>query len=391
MRKEDFPVLRKPLIYLDSAATTQKPQHVIDSISSFYENDYATVHRAIYTLAAQATELYNQARSSVARFINAGHEEIIFTKGTTESINLVASSFPFRQGDEIILSELEHHSNIVPWQMAAARHQLTLRVIPLLPTGDLDLGAFESLLSPRTRLVSLAWTANSIGTKHPLQEIIQLAHRKGALVFVDAAQAAAHETIDVKELGADFLAFSSHKCYGPTGIGILYGKKELLEELSPWQGGGDMIEKVSFERTSYNSLPLRLEAGTPAIAEAIGLTAALSYLQEIGLKNIQAHEEELTTYCLEKLRENPAIQIVGQSAKRGPIISFIPVKGHPLDLASWLDIRHICLRSGHLCAQPTLQKLGCSSLLRVSFGLYNSREDIDLFLAALQEGLKKLS
>lgn len=390
MHKEDFPVLQKPLIYLDSAATTQKPRAVIEAISSFYEQDYATVHRAIYPLAENATRLYNEARSSVSSFINASPDEIVFTKGTTESINLVAHAYPFEEGDEIIISELEHHSNIVPWQLAAKRHKLVLKVIPALPSGDLDLEAFQKLLSHRTRLVALAWIANSIGTKHPLSQIIPLAHQAGASVLIDAAQAAAHQKIDVQALDADFLAFSSHKCYGPTGIGVLYGKKALLEQLQPWQGGGDMIETVNFAETSYNSVPLRFEAGTPLIAEAIGFKAALDYLEKIGLDVIQQHEERLTALCLKELSALQGIKIIGSPKERGSIISFIPEKAHPLDLASWLALKGVCLRSGHLCAQPTLQRFGCSSLLRVSFGLYNSPEDIQAFIKHLREGLSKL-
>lgn len=391
MHKEDFPVLSKPIIYLDSAATTQKPRAVIDAISSFYTNDYATVHRAIYALAARSTELYNEARKTVASFIQAQADEIVFTKGTTESINLVAYSFPFQEGDEILISALEHHSNIVPWQMAAKRHKAHLKVIPALPNGDLDLEAYEALLSPRTRLVALAWICNSIGTKHPLEKIIPAAHKAGAKVLIDAAQAASHISINVKYLDCDFLAFSSHKCYGPTGIGVLYGKKALLEELSPWQGGGDMIETVSFAETTYNSPPLRFEAGTPMIAEAIGFKAALDYISSIGLPSIQKHEETLTDYCLQELQKIPGVRVIGAPHSRGSIVSFIPIKAHPLDLAAWLDLKGVALRSGHLCAQPALKVFGCNSLLRVSFGLYNSREDIDTFITYLKEGLAKLS
>jgi cysteine desulfurase/selenocysteine lyase len=386
LRKEDFPLLtKKPIIYFDSAATTQKPRAVIDAISSFYENDYATVHRAIYQLAARSTELYNEARKTVANFIHALPEEVIFTRGTTESLNLLAHIFPFKEGDEIIISALEHHSNIVPWQMAAARHNLRLKVIPVLPSGLLDLEAYKKLLSPQTALVSLGWIANSIGTTNPIKEMIALAHNAGALFMVDAAQAAPHLPIDVRALDVDFLAFSSHKCYGPTGIGVLFGKKELLEELPPWHGGGDMIDTVTFEKTTYAAPPLRFEAGTPMIAEAIGFKAALDYLSSLGLDAIQKHEEALTARCLAAMRQIPQIKVIG--SPEGSIISFVASSVHPLDLASWLDMKGVCLRSGHLCAQPALSLFGQSALLRISFGLYNTLEEVDRFIILLKECL----
>ena len=391
LHKEDFPILRKPIIYLDSAATTQKPQLVIDAISNFYTHHYATVHRAIYQLAAHSTFLYNEARETIASFIHALPSETIFTRGTTESINLVAHSFPFEEGDEILISALEHHSNIVPWQMAAKRHKAILKVIPALTSGDLDQIAYKNLLSPRTRLVALGWISNSIGAKHPVKEMIALAHKQGSKVLIDAAQAVAHIPINVKDLDADFLAFSSHKCYGPTGIGVLYGKKECLEDLHPWQGGGDMIDTVTFATSTYTKAPLRFEAGTPMIAEAIGFKTAIDYLSTIGLSSIQKHEEALTAYCLEKLSKIPGIRLIGTPKERGSLISFIPEKAHPLDLASWLDLKGVCLRSGHLCAQPALKLFDCTSLLRISFGLYNNLEDIDAFIFHLQEGLQKIT
>lgn len=380
MLKDDFPLLsQKPIIYFDSAATTQKPRVVIEAISAFYSNDYATVHRAIYQLAATSTALYNEARATVATFINSAPEEIVFTRGTTESINLVANSI--QPGDEVIISALEHHANIVPWQLRGA----SLKVIPVLPSGDLDLEAFMKILSPRTRLVSCSWIANSIGTKNPIKEIITLAHKQGVPVLIDAAQAAAHIPIDVKDLDADFLAFSSHKCYGPTGIGVLYGKK--LSSLPPWQGGGDMIDTVTFEKTTFTAPPLCFEAGTPMIAEAIGFKAALDYIKLH--PTIQSHEDDLTNYGLLALQSLPGITIVGMPKERGAIISFVAPGIHPLDLASWLDLKGVCLRTGHLCAQPALRAFGHHSVLRLSFGLYNSCAEIDLFLNHLHEGLKK--
>ncbi len=379
--KRQFPRLQEPLIYFDSAATTQKPQVVIDAMSNFLSKEYATVHRAVYSPAEKATARYNDARSAVARFINAEPDEIVFTRGTTEAINLIAHVFPFKAGDEIILSELEHHSNIVPWQLLRDRTGVVLKFIPALDSGDLDLAAFRALLSPRTKLVSLAWIANSIGTRHPIEQIIEEAHRAGAKVFVDAAQAAAHLPIDVRALDCDFLAFSSHKMYGPTGIGILYGKD--LGSLPPWHGGGDMIEKVTLEKTTYNRPPLRFEAGTPMITEAIGLHAAVNFLTPL------LSESPLTEVALEQLRRINEVQIIGTPQQRGPIIAFT-VKGvHPLDIASWLDLKGVCLRSGHMCAQPALARFGLESMLRISFGVYNTLDEVDRFAALLREAIAK--
>ena len=388
MRKSDFPIFLKhpDLLYFDTAATSQKPAVVIEAMTKFYREQYATVHRAIYKLAAESTALYDEARESLARFINApSSDTIIFTRGTTEGINLIANTF-IHEGDTVLISTLEHHSNIVPWQLRKA----DIKVAPITPSGDLDLEAFKKLLSSKPKLVSLAWIVNSIGTKQPIEEIIALSHQAGAKVLIDAAQAAAHESIDVQKLGVDFLVFSSHKCYGPTGIGLLYGKKELLDALPPWQGGGDMIETVTFEKTTFAPPPLRFEAGTPMIVEAIGFKAAVDYLNQIGLPAIKEHEEQLTDYALKSLRKVPGINLVGLPKQRGSIVSFTLDRGHPLDLATWLDLKGIALRSGHLCAQPVLAAFGHSSLLRLSFGLYNTSEEIDIILRHLEEGLKKI-
>jgi cysteine desulfurase / selenocysteine lyase len=390
--RQDFPMLKKriqgyPLIYFDSAATTQKPRSVIDAITDFYTNHYATVHRGVYTLSKEATEIYNGARSKVQKFLNAAQpEEIIFTRGTTASLNLLARSFGerfVRAGHAIMISEIEHHSNIVPWQMLCEQRGASLRIIPVNDEGELIFEAFEELLDERVKLVSLAHISNVFGTRHPVKQIIDAAHQVGACVCLDGAQAAPHAPIDVQELDVDFYAFSGHKLYGPTGIGILYGKQDLLEKMPPLEGGGDMITQVTLEKSTYNHLPLKFEAGTPMIAEAIGLGAAVDYITEIGLSCINSWEQELLMYALKKLSTIPNLRLLGKPKERGPIISFTLKGVHPLDLATLLDCRGVALRTGHHCSQPALDRFGLTTSARLSFGLYNTFDEIDQFLSIL--------
>lgn len=390
---KDFPVLKKrihghPLIYFDTAATAQKPQSVIRAITDFYSNHYGTVHRSIYQLSKESTDTYEAARRKVQRFLNAAQpEEIIFTRGTTASLNLLARSFSkrfIRPGHAIMISEIEHHSNIVPWQMVCEDYGAVLRIIPVNDDGELILEAFYELLDEKVKLVSIAHVSNVLGTVHPVKEIIKEAHRVGAYVCLDGAQAAAHLPVDVQELDADFYAFSAHKLYGPTGIGILYGKQELLDKMPPVEGGGDMIEKVTLEKTTYNRLPLKFEAGTPMIAEAIGLGAAIDYVSSIGMDTIHAWEQELLNYATDRLKQIPHLRIIGNAQQKGAIISFTIEGIHPLDLATLLDCRGVAIRTGHHCSQPAHDRYGLSSSARLSFGLYNTFEEIDQFLSILR-------
>ncbi len=375
-----------PLIYFDSAATSLKPQCVIDTMTDFYENHYGTVHRAIYGLSTRATDAFQQVRKKAADFIHAAlPEEIIFTKGTTESINLIARCF-IQPGDEVILSEIEHHSNIVPWQIMGA----ALKIIPVNDEGEINLDAFKSLLTSKTKLVSIAHISNALGTIHPIKEIIKLSHSAGAKVFIDGAQAAPHLSINVQDLDADFYAFSSHKMYGPTGVGILYGKMELLEQMPPFLGGGDMIDQVSFEKTSYAKPPLKFEAGTPMIAEVIGLGSAIDYLNSIGMEKICQWEHELLEYATEKLAALPKLRIIGTAKEKGAIISFILDGIHHLDAGTLLDLKGIAIRTGHHCAQPAMRRFGVSGTARISFGLYNTKEEVDNFVGHLQNIIERL-
>lgn len=379
----------RPLIYLDNAATTHKPTAVIEALRRFYAEDYGTVHRAVYELAAHSTENYMAVREKVRTFLQARYEEeIIFTKGTTESINLVAHAFGrhlMQPGDEIIITELEHHSNIVPWQLLAEERGLKLKYIPMAVEGELRLDVFKELLSEKTKLVSVAHMANSTGTILPLEEIIPLAHSVGAKIFVDGAQAAPHLPLNVQALGADFYAFSGHKIYGPTGVGVLYGKKELLEMMPPFLGGGDMIETVTMEKTTFQKTPLKFEAGTPAIAEVIGLGIAIDYISAIGKEAIQTWEEKLTLHATERLQKVPGLTLIGNPKKRGPILSFTIKNHHPLDLGTLLGLKGIAIRTGHLCAQPALARLGHSALARFSFAAYNTYDEINAATEALHE------
>lgn len=392
--RKDFPMLSKtmngkPLIYLDSAATAQKPQSVIETICRFYREEYGTVHRAVYEIAARSTEMYSEVRGKVQQFINAREEdEIVFTRGTTESINLVAYSFGkafIHEGDEIIISEMEHHSNIVPWQLMVEQYGAHLKIIPMSDEGILDLEVYKSLLTEKTKLVSVAHIANATGTLNPIQEMAALAHQVEAKILVDGAQAAPHLPLDVQALDVDFYAFSGHKLYGPTGVGVLYGKKELLERLPPFMGGGDMIEEVTLEQSTFQKSPLKFEAGTPSIAEVIGLGAAIDYVESIGRAVIQEWELKLLHYATEKLSEVSGIKLYGTAPSKGAIISFGIEGMHPLDLGTILGLKGIAIRTGHLCAEPVLRRFGADALARISFGLYNTLEDIDMFLHALKE------
>lgn len=387
-------MLQKNLVYLDSAATAHKPQQVIDATAQLYAQEYGTVHRSIYATAAIATENYQKSRKKVQRFIGARHdEEIVFCKGTTEAINLVATSFGkafIKENDEILISEMEHHSNIVPWQIAAHDRSAVLKVIPVLDDGRLDLAAFKQLLSKKTKIVSIAYVSNVLGTVNPVAEILHEVKKVGAYLFLDAAQAVPHISVNVQELDVDFLAFSGHKAVGPTGIGVLYGKKELLEQLPPYQGGGDMIATVTFEKTTYNVPPLRFEAGTPPIAQVAGLGAAVDFLSSIGMHDIAAWEEELLLYALEKMQHIKGLTILGPLPDRGPLITFT-VKGvHPLDIATLLDVEAIAIRSGHMCAQPILRRFGLTAAARASFAFYNTKKEIDFFVEQLKKVLQQL-
>jgi cysteine desulfurase / selenocysteine lyase len=397
--RHDFPMLSKkmhgkPLIYFDSAATAQKPYPVIDAITSFYRDHYGTVHRAVYQLAVRSTEEYQQTRKKIRAFLNAeNEEEIIFTRGTTESINLVAYSFGkafVKPGDEILISAMEHHSNIVPWQILCEDRGAILKVIPMNDRGELLMEEYVKLLNPRTRLVAITHVSNSLGTINPIKQIVAHAHQIGAKVLVDGAQSAPHLKVDVQDLDVDFFVFSGHKVLGPTGIGILYGKADLLNQMPPYQGGGDMIETVTFPKTTYNVLPLKFEAGTPMIAEVFGLGAAIDYIQSIGLEAIQSWEHELLTYATTQLEQIPGLKIIGQAKQKGALISFVIEGLHPLDIGTFLDLKGIAIRTGHHCAQPVMRFFNVPATARASFAFYNTKEEVDGLAAALQEVVCKL-
>lgn len=404
MWRQEFPIFSRPLpngvklTYLDSAATTHKPKALIETLNQFYAYEYATVHRAVYQLAAQTSARYNQVREDLKTFLNAAHpHEIIFTRGTTESINLIATCLGkklVKSGDQILISAMEHHSNLVPWQMLCEEKGAHLKVIPLTPEGHLDLDALQKLLKTPTRLVALTHVSNVLGLRNPVEEVIKLARAAGALVLIDGAQSAPHERIDVQKMDCDFFVFSGHKIYGPTGIGILYGKEKLLEMMPPYQGGGDMIQKVTFEHTTYQNAPLKFEAGTPMIAEVLGLGAVLKQLNAWEFNRIYAWEASLMQRLAGKLSEMKEVAILGSTGAddtRHSLVSFT-VKGlHPLDLATLLDLRGIALRTGHLCAQPLLALFGHEAVLRFSVGLYNTEEDIDVGIEALKAAIKQLS
>ena len=391
--RRDFPILGrevygKPLVYLDNAATTQKPQCVIDAISEAYCNENANVHRGIHFLSQQATDMMEAAREKVRQFIGAGStEEIIFTRGTTESINLLASSYAaafLKEGDEIIISGMEHHSNIVPWQIQAQRYGFKIRIIPVNDLGELDLDAFRTLLSPKTKLVSITHVSNVLGTVNPISEIISLAHSHGIPVAVDGAQSVPHIKVNVKELGADFYAFSGHKIYGPTGIGVLYGRKELMEKMPPYQGGGEMIKRVTFEKTTYNELPYKFEAGTPDYVGSIALGTALDYVQEIGMEQIATYEKDLCSYALSRLEEIPGMRIIGNAPERSAVISFLVGNIHPSDMGTLLDRLGIAVRTGHHCAEPLMDRMDIPGTVRASFSFYNTKAEIDALIAGIE-------
>lgn len=395
----DFPMLKqkmhgKPLIYFDTAATAQKPQSVIDAIAQFYQSHYGTVHRAIYDLSVFSTQEYESTRHKIRAFLNAAkNEEIIFTRGTTDAINTVAYSFGkafVTPGDEVLISEMEHHSNIVPWQLMCEAREAVLKVIPINDHAEIMLDAYGKLLNERTKIVAIAHVANSTGTIYPVKKMISMAHKAGAKVLIDGAQSAPHMPVDVQDLDADFYTFSGHKLYGPTGVGILYGKENLLEKMPPCQGGGDMISLVTFPKTTYNALPLKFEAGTPMIAEVIGLGAAIDYIQSIGLKNIFELEKDLLHYATKQLEPINGLRIIGTAAEKGAIISFIVDNIHALDIGTMLDLRGIAVRTGHLCAQPTMRRFGIPATCRASFAFYNTKGEIDQFISSLKEVISLL-
>lgn len=391
--REDFPILGrtvygKPLIYLDNAATTQKPRCVVEAIREEYYSVNANVHRGVHFLSQQATELHEASRETVRRFLGArSTSEIVFTRGTTESINLLASCFCdafMQEGDEVILSVMEHHSNIVPWQLQAARRGIALKVIPMNDRGELQLEEYRNLFSERTRLVSVAHVSNVLGTVNPVGELIAYAHSQGVPVLVDGAQSVPHMKVDVQQLDADFLVFSGHKVYGPTGVGVLYGKEEWLDRLPPYQGGGEMIQHVSFERTTFNELPFKFEAGTPDYIGTTSLARALDYVSALGMDAIAAYEQELTAYAAEELRRIPGLRLIGEAASRGAVLSFLVGNIHHFDMGTLLDRLGIAVRTGHHCAQPLMQRLGIEGTVRASLSFYNTREEIDQLAAGIR-------
>ena len=389
--RKDFPILGRevygrPLVYFDNAATTQKPLCVLDAMREEYLNQNANVHRGVHYLSQQATELHEAARETVRRFVNAASaDEIIFTRGTTESINLVASSFCeglMQPGDEVIVTEMEHHSNIVPWQLQAARRGIEVRVLPITGEGRIDIGALEELLTPRTRLLSIAHVSNVLGTVNPIADIIAIAHSHGVPVLVDGAQSAPHFKIDVQALGCDFFAFSGHKMYGPTGVGVLYGRREWLDRMPPYQGGGEMIDTVSFEKTTFQPLPFKFEAGTPDYVATHGLATAIDYMERIGIDAIAAHERELTLYCRQELQKIEGMRFIGPSDDA--VVSFLVGSIHHMDMGTLLDRLGIAVRTGHHCAQPLMDKYGVLGTVRASFAMYNTREEVDQLVAGVR-------
>ena len=394
--REDFPILsrtvyEKPLVYLDNAATTQKPLCVLDAMRDEYLNVNANVHRGVHYLSQQATDLHEAARETVRRFVNASSvNEIVFTRGTTEGLNLIASSFCeefMQEGDEVIVSVMEHHSNIVPWQLQAAKRGIAIRVIPMNECGDIDMDAYKAMLNERTKLVSIAHVSNVLGTINPVKEITRIAHEHGVPVLVDGAQSTPHFRVDVQDIDCEFFVFSGHKMYGPTGIGVLYGKESWLDRLPPYQGGGEMIESVTFEKTVFEKLPFKFEAGTPDYVATHGLAKAIDYIESIGLDNISAHEKELTDYCMQRLSEIDGMRIFGTSIHKDAVVSFLVRDIHHLDMGTLLDRLGIAVRTGHHCAQPLMDRLGIQGTVRASFALYNTKEEIDI----LANGIARVS
>ncbi|MDR0977122.1 MAG: cysteine desulfurase [Prevotellaceae bacterium] len=395
--RADFPILArtvygKPLVYLDNGATTQKPRCVVEAIADEYYSVNANVHRGVHFLSQQATELHEGGRETVRRFINARHaREIVFTRGTTESINLIASSFGeafMKAGDEVIVSVMEHHSNIVPWQLLAQRTGIVLKVIPMNDCGELLQEEYEKLFSPRTRIVSVTHVSNVLGTVNPVERMIAAAHAHGVPVVVDAAQSIPHMAVDVQAMDADFLVFSAHKVYAPTGVGVLYGKEEWLEKMPPYQGGGEMIQHVSFERTTFNELPFKFEAGTPDYIGVTGLAKALDYVGALGMASVAAYEHELTAYATRRLKEIPGLRIFGEAEGKGSVISFLVGDIHHSDMGSVLDKLGVAVRTGHHCAQPLMQRLGIEGTVRASFSFYNTRDEVDVLAAGIERVMK---
>lgn len=396
--RRDFPILServygKPLVYLDNGASAQKPRQVIEAMQDVYEKQYANVHRGVHYMSQHATEAYEESRRKIQRFMNAGSEnEIVFTRGATEAINLVANSYGrtfLKAGDEIVVSHMEHHANIVPWQLLRDHIGVELKVAPIHDDGSLDMDAFRSLLTERTKIVAMTHISNALGSIVPIAEVVRLAHDAGAVALVDGCQAVPHTAIDVQALDADFYVFAPHKLYGPTGIGVLYGKEDVLNSMPPWQGGGDMISSVSFEKTTYQKAPLRFEAGTPSITEAIGLGAAVDYVSAIGMDAIAAHEEGLLHYATERLSAIDGLRIIGTSKDKAAIVSFVMDQVHPHDIGTVIDRAGIAVRTGHHCAEPVMKRFGLAATARASFGLYNTPAEVDALADAL-EGVKEL-
>ncbi|MEZ4891032.1 MAG: cysteine desulfurase [Crocinitomicaceae bacterium] len=396
--RKQFPTLHqevygKPLIYFDNGATSQKPQVVIDAIEHYYAKENANIHRGVHYLSQKATDAYEEARRIVQRFIGAKHEyEVLFTKGTTDSINLVAYSFGelLTAGDEIIISEMEHHSNIVPWQLLCERKKSVLKVVPVLENGELDLAAYEKMLSPKTKLVAITHASNTLGTINPIKQMVQQAHAVGAKFMVDGAQSIQHLKIDVQALDCDFYAFSSHKVFGPTGAGVLYGKEDVLNAMPPYQGGGDMIDKVTFEKTTFNVLPFKFEAGTPHIIGGIATGVALNYLSQLDLDAIHQHESALMQYAQTEMQKIEGLKIIGTATNKTSVISFVVDGVHPFDIGTLLDKQGIAVRTGHHCTQPLMDKFGIVGTTRASFAFYNTLEEVNVFLNALKRSLELL-
>jgi cysteine desulfurase/selenocysteine lyase len=398
--RSDFPILSrevngKPLVYLDNGASSQKPKQVIDVISHYYEHENSNIHRGIHTLSQEATNAYEESRRILQAFINAEHEhEVIFTSGTTDSINLVASSFGkkfLEKGDEIIISTMEHHSNIVPWQMICEEKGAILKVVPINDKGEFLMEEFEQLLSEKTKLVAVSHISNTLGTINPVKEIIEKTHQNGALILIDGAQAVPHTKVDVQELDCDFYVFSGHKMFGPTGVGILYGKESILNDLPPYQGGGDMIKTVTFEKTTYNCLPHKLEAGTPNISGGIGLAAAVKYMNTIGIDKIEAYEHELLTYATQQIKQIEGVRIIGEADKKASVLSFLVDGTHPSDIGMIVDKLGIAIRTGHHCTEPLMNRFNIPGTARASFAFYNTIEEIDIFITALKRAIKMLT
>lgn len=396
--RAQFPTLKrkvygKQLVYLDNGATAQKPQVVIDAITNYYENENSNIHRGVHLLSQEATTAYEEARTIVQKYINAKHDhEIIFTKGTTDGINLVASSFGelLKEGDEIMISAMEHHSNIVPWQLLCERKKCVLKVVPISTSGELLMDQFDAILSNKTKLVAITHISNALGTINPIEEIIEKAHKFGAKVLIDGAQSIQHTTVDVQQLDCDFFVFSSHKIFGPTGVGVLFGKEEILNEMPPYQGGGDMIAKVSFEKTTYNELPFKFEAGTPNIVGGIATGVALKYLASMDIEAIQRYETELLDYVQSELTKIDGVQIIGTAKNKASVASFIVNGIHPFDIGTLLDKQGIAVRTGHHCTQPLMDFFEIPGTIRASFAFYNTKEEVDLFITALKRSITML-